>query len=114
MKQEEQLISFNSAVPRFQSNASHQIRLLPGIEGTPQTVDFVFKKDQKSIGPGTYSIDSRSSVVNPARPSFGSSDPREKHNFLAAHLKTSLGQAGQTQVQSSVVKKTYNATLKNN
>ena len=55
MRQEEQLISFNSAVPRFKANTTHQIRLLPNQEGGKQSnVDFMMKRDLAEIGPGTY------------------------------------------------------------
>ena len=54
MKQEEQLISFSSAVPRFQSIASHQIRVLPASDAKTTNIDFIMKRDISQVGPGSY------------------------------------------------------------
>lgn len=52
IKQEEQMISFNSSSPRFQSQASHLIRVMPGID-TMNGVSLKLRQD-KALGPGSY------------------------------------------------------------
>ena len=52
MKQDEQLIVFNSSSPRFQDPATHQIRVLPGKDSI-SGINFRVKHD-KPIGPGSY------------------------------------------------------------
>ena len=56
MKQEDQMISFNSSAPRFKSFASHHIRVFPAVDGklNMAPVDFKVRRDQSEIGPGTY------------------------------------------------------------
>lgn len=56
MKQEDQMISFNSSAPRFKSYASHHIRVFPAVDGklNMAPVDFKVRRDQSEIGPGTY------------------------------------------------------------
>ena len=62
MKQEEQLIGFNSVVPRFKNQTTHAVKVLPmlgGVGGGQENngrpiVDFVMKKDTSQIGPGAY------------------------------------------------------------
>jgi len=53
MKQEDQLISFNSSSPRFRDEATHQIRVLPGKDSI-SGINFRLKTD-KQVGPGSYS-----------------------------------------------------------
>jgi hypothetical protein len=52
IKQEEQLISFNSSSPRFQNTQSHQVRLLPGKDSI-SGVNFRMRTD-RVLGPGSY------------------------------------------------------------
>ena len=47
MKQEDQMISFNSSAPRFKSFASHHIRVFPAVDGklNMAPVDFKVRRD---------------------------------------------------------------------
>lgn len=56
MKQEDQMISFNSSAPRFKSLMSHHIRVFPAGDGklNMASVEFKVRRDQSEIGPGTY------------------------------------------------------------
>ena len=53
IKQDEQMVVFNSSAPRFQEEATHQIRVVSGVMDSMAGINFRMKKD-KSIGPGTY------------------------------------------------------------
>ena len=52
IKQDDQMIVFNSSSPRFQDTATHQIRVLPGKDPV-SGINFRVKND-KPIGPGAY------------------------------------------------------------
>lgn len=52
IKQEDQLISFNSSSPRFKGEATHQIRVLAGKDSI-SGINFRLKQDQQ-LGPGSY------------------------------------------------------------
>ena len=52
IRQDDQMIVFNSSSPRFQDEATHQIRVLPGKDSV-SGVNFRVKND-KQIGPGAY------------------------------------------------------------
>ena len=52
MRQEDHMVVFNSSSPRFQDEATHQIRVVPGKDSVTG-INFRVKND-KPIGPGAY------------------------------------------------------------
>jgi len=95
IKQDDQMIVFNSSAPRFQDTATHQIRVLPGKDSITG-INFRVKND-KSIGPGAYAspdeIDQMKKMKNqlrhnqPGELAFGSSAERDKHHYTSEAAK---------------------------
>lgn len=89
MKQDEQLIVFNSSSPRFQDPATHQIRVLPGKDSI-SGINFRVKHD-KPIGPGHYAhpdeiekmvkVKRQLSHNAPVNVAFGSVQKRSANDF---------------------------------
>ena len=90
MRQDEQMVVFNSSAPRFQEEATHQIRVVSGGHDSMAGINFRLKKD-KSIGPGSYAtydeIDEMKSkrketaYKQPPQVAFGAGQNRNENNF---------------------------------
>ena len=84
------MVVFNSSAPRFQEEATHQIRVVSGVQDAMAGINFRMKND-KSIGPGSYATPDeveamqkkRQKVqVSPAKNvAFGAGQNRQKNNF---------------------------------
>lgn len=89
MRQEDQMVVFNSSSPRFQDTATHQIRVLPGKDSIAG-INFRVKND-KPIGPGAYAspdeVDHMAKIKTQLRHNrpeglaFGSVNDRSKNDF---------------------------------
>lgn len=121
IKQDDQMIVFNSSAPRFQDTATHQIRVLPGKDSITG-INFRVKND-KSIGPGAYAspdeIDRMKKIKEqlrhnqPGELAFGSSAERDKYHYTseAAKNRAYQGVSGQHHIELPFVKPSFNAQL---
>ena len=89
------MIVFNSSSPRFQDQATHQIRVLPGKDPV-SGINFRVKND-KPIGPGAYAspdeVDHMKSIKEQLRHNrpddlfFGSQEARDKNHYNSQTAK---------------------------
>ena len=91
IKQDDHMIVFNSSSPRFQDQATHQIRVLPGKDSV-SGINFRVKND-KPVGPGSYAspdeiahmknIKDKLSHNRPENLAFGSGQDRANNHYIS-------------------------------
>lgn len=98
------MVVFNSSSPRFQDEATHQIRVVPGKDSVTG-INFRVKND-KPIGPGAYAspdevehmqkIRQQLSLNRPENLAFGAQSNRNQYNYISETLKNKAyqGKAG--------------------
>ena len=89
------MVVFNSSSPRFQDEATHQIRVVPGKDSVTG-INFRVKND-KPIGPGAYASPDEIEHMQrirqhlrhnrPDNCAFGKQQHRVDHDYISSTLK---------------------------